>query len=439
MARTVRNVKLDTRSARSRVEERREPYWTVVSAGCAIGYRKGRKGGTWIARFRAEDGRQHHDALGAADDHRDPDGLTVFSFAQAQDRAREFFARRARELAGHAASREGPYTVKDAIEDYLSARERRGSKGVRADRYAAEARIIPELGLVDIAKITAKRIRDWHDALVTAPKLLRTKGSAQDRNTVAIDATDPEAVRARRSTANRLLTVLKAALNHAFHEGHVSSDEAWRKAKPFREADAAVVRYLSAPECVRLVNACEPAFRDIVRGALLTGCRYGELTRLQAADFNPDAGTITVRFSKAGKPRHVALNDEGRQLFTGLTAGRASKELIFSREDGKAWGVSHQQRPLETASAAAKLNPRDVPHPSPQLRLGPRNEGCPDGRDRGAARARRYKDDGAPLRPSLAVLRGGHGSRRPAFSGHPGELQRHPDRSTSGLISRSRG
>jgi hypothetical protein len=85
-----------------------------------------------------------------------------------------------------------------------------------------------------------------------------------------VNPKDPEEVRARRSTANRLLTVLKAALNHAFHEGRVSADDPWRKVKPFREADAAVVRFLKADECVRLVNACEPAFRDLVRGALVT-------------------------------------------------------------------------------------------------------------------------------------------------------------------------
>lgn len=46
MARTVRNPKIDTRSARSRLPTRREPYWTVLSTGCALGYRKGAKGGT---------------------------------------------------------------------------------------------------------------------------------------------------------------------------------------------------------------------------------------------------------------------------------------------------------------------------------------------------------------------------------------------------------
>ena len=40
-----------------------------------------------------EGAKQHYDALGAADDSRDADGLTVFSFAQAQERAPVYFAR----------------------------------------------------------------------------------------------------------------------------------------------------------------------------------------------------------------------------------------------------------------------------------------------------------------------------------------------------------
>jgi integrase len=164
-------------------------------------------------------------------------------------------------------------------------------------------------------------------------------------------------VRRRRSTANRLLTVLKAALNRAFHEGKVPADEAWRKVKPFREADAAVIHYLSDAECKRLVNATQGRFGDLVRGALVTGCRYGELIRMRVADFNAWAGTVTVRLSKAGKPRHVVLAAEGRALFEQLTAGRAPQDLIFRRGDGGPWGPSHQQRPLAEASVIAKLDP----------------------------------------------------------------------------------
>jgi integrase len=123
------------------------------------------------------------------------------------------------------------------------------------------------------------------------------------------------------------------------------------------KADAAVIHYLSDAECKRLVNATQGRFRDLVRGALVTGCRYGELIRMRVADFNLSAGTVTVRLSKAGKPRHVVLAGEGRVLFEQLTAGRPPQDLIFRRDDGGPWGPSHQQRPLAEASAIAKLDP----------------------------------------------------------------------------------
>jgi integrase len=89
----------------------------------------------------------------------------------------------------------------------------------------------------------------------------------------------------------------------------------------------------------------------------LTGCRYGELTGLRVSDFNATARKITVRLSKSGKARHVALNDEGCKFFASLTADRAPRDLIFCRGDGGTWGVSHQQRPLVEASKVAKLDP----------------------------------------------------------------------------------
>jgi integrase len=83
---------------------------------------------------------------------------------------------------------------------------------------------------------------------------------------------------------------------------------------------------------------------------------------MRAADFNAQAGTVTVHLSKAGKARHVALDDEGQQFFAILTDGRSTGDLIFRRSDGKAWGPSHQQRPLDEASKAAKLDPAATFH-----------------------------------------------------------------------------
>ena len=353
MARSVQDPRLNTRTSRDPLLPRREPYWHVISTGCAIGYRKGAKAGTWIARFRDDGGRQNYESIGAADDVRDADGTSCLSFSQAQEKARTFFARKGRgeEIV------KGPYTVALALDDYFNARERRGSKGVKADKYAANARIMPDLGNIQIGRLTSKRIRDWHFTLSEGPKLIRTRKFAPKQATARVDPSDADAVRARRSTANRVLTILKAGLNHAFQEGKVASDEPWRKVKPFRGVDAAVIRYLKPSEAERLVNACSEDFRNLVRGALLTGCRYGELTRLQVRDFDANSKTILARVTKGEKPRQIALNDEGEALFRQLTSGRSSLARIFNREDGDKWGASHQQRPLMDASKVAAIDP----------------------------------------------------------------------------------
>ena len=87
MARTLQDAKLDTRAARLRLKRRREPYWRSLSEGLAVGYRRGTKGGTWIARhYSTEHGRRFY-AIGTADGTSDADGTHILSFAQAQEAA----------------------------------------------------------------------------------------------------------------------------------------------------------------------------------------------------------------------------------------------------------------------------------------------------------------------------------------------------------------
>jgi len=78
---------------------------------------------------------------------------------------------------------------------------------------------------------------------------------------------------------------------------------------------------------------------------------------MHVADFNADAGVVTVRQSKAGKPRHVVLTDEGQRLFTALTAGKLANDPVFIRRDGGIWRKSHQLRPMLEACERAKIKP----------------------------------------------------------------------------------
>src|SRR3954451_8627088 len=114
MARTVRNPKLDTRSARARLPMRGSPYWVSLAPGCTLGYRKGPKGGVWLAKI-VRKGLRQQTTLGPADDALDPDGVLALVYAQPKVKARDWSAPVPR--PEHPA---GPYTVSEAVADYLN-------------------------------------------------------------------------------------------------------------------------------------------------------------------------------------------------------------------------------------------------------------------------------------------------------------------------------
>ena len=182
--------------------------------------------------------------------------MLAIAYADAQTRAREWFAA----LTKPDRPATGPYKVREAVADYLDWFRATGKKSLKETEASVNAFILPRLGDEDALSLTAARLRKWHAEIASAPPRLRTKPGSKQK--VRDTAADPEAPRRRRATANRILTVLKAALNHAWREGKVPSDDAWRRVAPFREADAARVRYLDREECRRLVNASPLAFAD---------------------------------------------------------------------------------------------------------------------------------------------------------------------------------
>jgi integrase len=283
----------------------------------------------------------------------DDGGGLCLPYAEAQRKADDWFKLAARGFEEAEAPRTGAYTVRDALADYMADYRRRGGKAAARAQWAIDGLILPALGELSLVKLSRRRIEQWHEALAQTPPRLRTKAGKKQKFRKVEDTADN--FRRRRSTANRVLTILKAALNLAYQQRKVASDDPWRRVKPFREADSARVRYLNDAESRRLVNACDPGFRPLVQAALLTGCRYGELTALLASDFNADAGTLHIRVSKSGKPRHVVLTDEGRKFFEVIAGGKAATALAFAKPDGSRWGTSHQQRPFKTACNAANL------------------------------------------------------------------------------------
>ena len=356
MPRVRKDANLDTRSARSRLQRRREPHWRALSKkkGWALGYRKGAREGTWIARHYSKQFGRRFSSLGRADDDPDVAGEDVLTYEEAEQAAREWFADLVRDDAREV-GQAGPFTVEDALEDYLLDYTRRGGKDVSNIRSVMDNHVLPVLGEVKLSKLTSQQVKDWRDRVADQPARIRTRPGDPQRHRAN---ESQEARRQRRATTNRILAHLKAVLNYAYHNGRVASAEAWGRIKPFKNAEAPRIRYLTDKESTRLVHACPDDFRALVVSALLTGARYGEITALTADAFDPDAGTLYIAPSKSGKARHVVLTDEGQLFFSRGTSGKAGAELIFKKSSGEAWKPSDQTKRMNMASVAASLEPR---------------------------------------------------------------------------------
>jgi integrase len=356
MARTVREASLATRSARLRLAVASKPYWRVIEQGLHLGYRRRTTGGSWIARRRNDEGIYRETKLALADDLQDANGDSILDFSQAQQVARKWCIQEQRLAAGIGPAPAGPYTVAGAMADYLQDYRRRGGKSVEGIESVVNRNILPALGKLPVTKLTPQRLRDWHRSLAERARYWRSRPGAK-ANLAPFDPKHAEDVRRRRASANRCLTYLNAALNHAWRNGLVPSDDAWRRVKPFRAVEAPLVRYLSTDEIGRLRNACAGGFRDLLYLALLTGCRYGELIRFKVADYNADVGTLSVRIAKGGKVRHVTLTEEASAFVDGLVAGRSPEEALLRRDDGRAWKRAEQVRPMREACARARIVP----------------------------------------------------------------------------------
>jgi integrase len=366
--RATKDARLDTAAARARLVVRKKPHYRLIEPGLHVGYYRGTTGGTWVAR-RYLGTRYETQRLGLADDGRAADGRVVLTFSQAQTKAREWATSQERQAAGVADAT--PWTVADAVSHYLADYTARGGKALGYLDTTFKAHVLSKLGDKLIGEITPSIIRAWHRGLATSPARLRTRANSKVQRTRTVPAADVDANRARRATANGILTLFKAALNYAYREGKVTNDDAWRRIQPFQKVQSPRIRYLTDEETVRLVNACNSDFRELVIGALLTGCRYQELATLRPADIDLDASVLLIRAAKGGGSRHAVLTDEAKRFFAQRVAGKGQTALLFERHEivrarsknaeaetrRAPWGKSHQFRPLRTACEAAKIVP----------------------------------------------------------------------------------
>ena len=349
MPRLHRNARLHTRDARSKLAARKEPYWHEVERGRSIGYHRDRRGGGswWLREFIG--GAYRKRRLGRADDVNEADGATILSFTDAvraalrEDRPTQEIRTKLR--------------VEDALDDYFEARRTYStSDSISRDRTAAESTIVPAPDHRTVAELSERQQRRLrHSLRGKTVAELTTIDLRRWRDSLIPSTKDPEELRSTRARANRLWSILRAALNHAFNNERVGDDRAWRRLRPFKNVDQPQTRFLRLEECKRLIAAAKPEFRPLVEGCLFTGLRLGELLALTVADVGQDH--VTVRHSKTGNSRRVPLSGEGTEFFQTLIEGKARSTHLFGVAESTPRTKMRISRAMREACAEAKIDP----------------------------------------------------------------------------------
>lgn len=317
-------VALNSKTARDKLEPRREPYWSRIQTGLFVGYRKPEQGqGTWIARRRSEDGKQLYKALGTFDGYDDAVKAANL-WANAID-------------AG--VSSKG-MTVKQACEHYvkhlglhkgrLSERDAEG----RFKRLVYDAR----LGKIDLSKLRTSDVTAWLSAQVV-----------QDED----DAEDEDDLRRAKDSANRNLASLKAALNLALRDRLVATDAGWKTVSKFKDVGRRRDAFLPGPQRKALVDACPEDLRRLVTALLLTGARPGELASTNVQQFDREQGTLAM----SGKTGHrvVTLSSAAIEFFSDCAKDKIGNAPLLANDFGQRWNKDMWKKPFKAAAIAANL------------------------------------------------------------------------------------
>ena len=158
-------------------------------------------------------------------------------------------------------------TVRLAAETYLDWLTAKNPRTAADTRGRLKHHFLPKFGERSITSLTKTMLDKWLASMV-------------------VKSDDPERIRQSKDTANRVLSMVKALLNHAIRDpSHgLTDDSAWRFVKPFHGvAKPRDIRYTDE-EVRRLVDSAgDVALANLIIGAYLTGARYGELAEARVS------------------------------------------------------------------------------------------------------------------------------------------------------------
>ena len=341
MARRPRAARLETRTARLKLKVRKKPYdFTSIAPRIRLGYRRCKSAGRWVVKVADGHGGNWTKVVGIADDHEDADGEHVFSWWQAQDKARALA--RGKESAGGR-----PGTVAEALVDYEADLIARGGSPTNARRV--RTLLPPTLLAKPVALLTARELKHLRDGLVT-------KG-------------------AKPSSVNRDLKGLKAALNlAAAHDPRITNDAAWRTALAALPDAHHARNVILTDEQVRALIAAayaeDSALGLLVETAAVTGARVSQLARLEVADLQADRPDprLMMPSSRKGKGikrierKPVPITSSLAAQLRQAAGNRARTEPLLLRTDGAPWqpAIADYRLPFIRAVTRVGLDPAAV-------------------------------------------------------------------------------
>ena len=311
-----------------------KPLWTAVGGGrggLKLGYRKGARGGSWLAKLVFNKHRTEV-VIGGADDSGHAPGALSHQDAIREAGAWAATERQRIELGVEAAPEVRNLTVADAARAYIEMRERRNPITGRDARSRLSLHVIADgkFSGVTLTRFTANDCARWRKGL--------SKGL-------------------RPATVNRLQSDLKAALR-------ASVAQYWRDLPPTLPKEienglrsmpmAEVARHaLLSDDEVRCVveaaYATDPDLGALVLVLAATGARFSQAARITVADVQAHAERIMVPTSAKGNSAKarariaVAVGSDVIERLSGLIEGRRGSEFLLTR-----W-IHRQVGPMEWA------------------------------------------------------------------------------------------
>jgi len=383
MSRTTQEASIQSPTARARLAVRVEPYYRSLQRGLALGYRRGKNGGSWLARTRDPVRNGYTETkIGPADDEGEQT-VQGLSYDEAAQRAREIFAiEEAKRTSGvqPGAKRK---VVDDVLDLYVvgytsgdARRDKKPGRDLKNLNSILTVHVRPALGKIRLDQLNSDMLERFKTALASAPKLSRNgkaaglaaSGTTNISGGEELDSKPPndpddreqheERMRKRRARTNRIITPLRAALNYAVFKKMIATDTAWKvPLKAFPDVDGVSERYLELDECKALQDNADDDFRPLVTGALFTGGRYGSLVHLKVKDIDFRSRTALFRVTKSGKKQSVKLTAPACTFLKTEIAGKSANDYIFVKASGERWKPSDQARRMTDACAGAKIEP----------------------------------------------------------------------------------